>query len=1013
MNNYFTDIFIKRPVLASVISLLILLVGLRSLLVLPIQQYPEMKNTNIVVTTAYPGADAEVVQGFITTILSRSIASAEGIDYLSSSTQQGLSVITAHIRLNYDPNKALVNVQAALLAVSGQLPSESQQPVITKETGNQVALLYMGYTSHSMTQPQIAHYLSKTVVPALQALPGVGKVSILGSTDPAMRIWVDPQKLDVYKLTALDVANALKANNYQSAAGAVEGQYVLFNIDASTGANTVEDFNQLVIKRLKDGSLLRLQDIAKVELGAESYNSSVIADGQTAVFISVDAAPGANPLSTIQLVNKTLPDLAKSYVPGLTGKVVYDATIYISSSIKEVIKTILEATGIVILVIFLFLGSLRTVVIPIVTIPLSLIGVTSLMLAFGFSINLLTLLAMVLAIGLVVDDAIVVVENVYRHVEEGLSGFEAALKGAREIATPVITMSITLAAVYAPIAFMQGITGALFTEFAVTLALAVVLSGLIALTLSPMMCSRLLTHDISEVKFVQFIDKVFTRMRQGYERRLTQSLNYRGITLFFGGCILVASAVLALTTRSELAPDEDQGFVVLAMRAPQYANADYLKKYTHELQSIYDSIPAIGDYFIVNGAGSVTHGFAGAILKPWSERSASQSQVQSEIQTKVRQIPGLQLFAFPIPSLPGADGAPLQFVVTSLSSPKILSEVNDTLLNDARQSGKFAYIYSDLLFNQPKLSLLIDRNKAADLGVSLQDIGATLGFFLSENYVNRFNQDQSSYKVVVQLPRENRLNPEELKKITVRSQSGHMVPLSSLIAYDLKAEPSSLNQYQQLNAFTVSGMLNFGVTLKEGLDFLKQDLFQKYPSGFGVGYTGGSRQLMEESHSMGYTFAFALVIIFLVLAAQFESFRDPLIILCSVPMSLCGALFFLNAGLATLNIYTSIGLVSLVGLISKHGILIVDFANKLRESQKLSVQEAIVQAAGLRLRPILMTTAAMVFGVLPLILAKGPGAVSRFDIGLVIATGMTIGTFFTLFVVPTIYTYLTRKQRTL
>jgi multidrug efflux pump len=1008
----FTDLFVKRPVLAIVVSLLILLLGLRSMSVMQIQQYPEMKNTTIVVTTTYPGASASVIQSFITSILSRSIASAEGVEYLSSSSVQGASVITAHIRLNFDPNKALVNVQSKVLAVSGDLPAESQQPILVKETGSQFALVYLGYISTEMSQSQIADYLAKAVVPAIQAVPGVGKTAILGTTNTAMRIWLDPRKMVAYKVTAAEVAVALQSNNYQSAAGSVSGKYVLFNIDAHTGTADVEAFENLVVQHKPDGSTLKIKDIGTVELGTENYNTSTFSNGHNAVFLSVDASPDANPLSVIHEVEKLLPELALQYPSNLKGMVDYDATEYIRSSIKEVVKTILEATVIVIFIIFLFLGSLRTVFIPVITIPLSLIGVCSLMLVFGFTINLLTLLAMVLAIGLVVDDAIVVVENIYRHVEEGATPFKAAIQGAREIATPVIAMSITLAAVYAPIAFMGGVTGALFTEFAITLAASVVISGVTALTLSPMMCSRMLTHNISEVKFVKIVDAFFTKLKHAYQNRLHSVLQYRIVVLVFALLVLIACVFLATSTHSELAPQEDQGFVMSLMTAPQYSNADYMKSYTEQIEAIYADIPEVENYFIINGDNGMTSGFAGATLKPWSTRKRTQAQILAEVQGKIGQITGLQIVSFPPPSLPTpGSGIPLQFVVGSLSDYKTLAEVSDTLMQAARQSGMFIFTFSDLLFNQPSLNLTISREKAADLGVSMRDIGNTLGLLLGENYLNRFNQQQSSYKVIAQLSRDTRFNPEDLKGIYLRSSKGDMVPLSSLISYEIKPQPAVLNQYQQMNSVTIAGMMKPGFTLKEGLDFLKQTLHENYPKGFTVGYTGESRQLMQESNSMIYTFAFALIVIFLVLAAQFESFRDPLIILVSVPMSICGALIFLNVGFASLNIYTSIGLVTLIGLISKHGILIVDFANNLRDEKQMTIEQAIVESAGLRLRPILMTTAAIVFGVLPLIFSNGPGAMSRYNIGLVIATGMLIGTICTLFVVPTMYTYLTRRER--
>lgn len=1007
----FTDLFIQRPVLASVISLFILLLGLRAIFSLSIQEYPQMKNADIVVSTIYPGASAEVIQGFITTLLSSSIAAAEGIDYLSASSQQGLSTITAHVRLNYDPDKALVNVQATVLAIAGQLPLESQRPVLIKQTGSDLALMYIGYTSVQMTPPQIADYLAKAVVPVIQAVPGVGKVAILGTANTAMRIWVDPKKLLIHQLTATDVETALQSNNYQSAAGSLQGQYVLININAKTGTSDVEQFNNIVIKRQTDGSLVRISDVAKVERGADNYNSSIIFNGKKAVFVAVDTVPGANPLQVINQVKTQLPVLAKQYPSVLKGEIIYDVTNYISSSIKEVLKTIVEAIAIVTAIIFLFLGSLRIIIIPVITIPLSLIGVCSLMLAFGFSLNLLTLLAMVLAIGLVVDDAIVVAENIYRQVEAGMTSLQAALTGAREIATPVIAMSITLAAVYAPIAVMQGITGALFTEFAVTLAAAVIISGVIALTLSPMMCSKLLDGNISNVKFVKIVNGFFLRLRNLYQYWLVKVLHYRLVVLVFALLILASCLILAMSTSQELAPEEDRGLIIVSANAPQYAGPDYLVKYTKQLEKIYASVPDIKNYFIFNGVDGVTNAFSGVILKPWASGRLPQTAIMPLIEAKISQITGLEINAFPLPSIPGTSGLPVQFVVTTLNNYKVLAAASEVLLNDARNSGMFVFVTTDLQFNQPNLNVIIDRNKAADLGVSMQEIGKTLSVLLGENFVNRFNLQQNSYKVVLQLAPTFRVNPDDLNHIYVRSQDGAMVPLASLITFNVDAVPNALNQYQQLNAATIAGFMKPGFTVQAGLNFLKQDLLTKYPQGFGTGYKGESRQIMQQNNSLASAFALAIIIIFLVLAAQFESWRDPLIILISVPMSICGALILLNVGVASLNIYTGIGLVSLIGLISKHGILIVDFANKLRDEAQLSISDAIVQAAAMRLRPILMTTAATVCGVLPLIFSSGPGAASRFSMGIVIASGMLIGTGFTLFVVPAMYTYLTLRQR--
>lgn len=1015
-NKRFTDLFIRRPVLAMVVSFLIFLLGLRSISELQLRQFPEMKNTVITVSTTYSGASADVMQGYVTSILSKSIASADGVDYLTASSSQGNSVVTANIRLNFDPNVALVNVMSAVNAVSGQLPKNAEQPIITKKTGDSTALMYIGYISPQMTREQIVDYLTRVVQPKLQTLPGVGSAEILGSGSAAMRIWLEPKKMAAYHLTSEDVVNSLMQNNYQSATGSTKGGLVQLNLNTETTAATPEQFKNIVIKNV-NGALIRIKDIASVELGAETYDVSVAANGQSAVFMGISGTPTANPLTVIDNVRKVLPEIESSLPPGFSQKVMYDATNYIRASINEVLKTVIEASIIVVIIIFLFLGSLRTVFIPLVTIPLSLVGVCSFMLMFNFSLNLLTLLALVLAIGMVVDDAIVVVENIYRHIEEGKTPYEASLIGAREIAMPVISMSITLAAVYAPIAFMTGVTGALFTEFAITLACAVLLSGVIALTLSPMMCSKVLSNDIAKNRFVNFIDTRFERLKVWYEARLTNILQYRSVVVVFAIIVLASTVFFAITTKSELAPDEDQGFLIVLSSAPQYANFPYFQKYMHQVQAIYDHLPGVDATFAINGISLAdgldpTSGFSGVVLKPWSERTGiTQSSVLQALQGKLNTVTGLQTVAFGLPPLPGVSGFPIQFVITSTQNYAVLAGVNEKMLQEARDSGLFLFVNSDLNYSQPQLQVKIDRNKAAELGITMQQIGDSLGQFLGGGYINRFTNNGQSYKVIPQVPQIDRYNPANLDQMYVKDVKGNMIPLSNLITFNTQVQPASLNQFQQLNSVTIQGVLKPGVTTPQALDYLNKKLKADFPSGFMPDYSGESRQTVEASNAMLVTFMFALIIIFLVLAAQFESFRDPLIILVSVPMSLSGALLFMNVGLATMNIYTEIGLVTLIGLISKHGILITEFANKLQEENGLTIHEAIIKASALRLRPILMTTVAMIFGVVPLLVAHGPGAHSRFDMGLVIATGMLIGTCFTLFVVPTMYTFLAKRHK--
>lgn len=1010
----FTDLFIRRPVLASVISLLILCLGLRAIVDLPLRQFPKMSNTVITVTTTYPGANADLMQGFITSRIQRSISGAEGIDYMTATSTDGVSTIKIYVKLNFDPNAAMTNIMAKVAEVRNDLPRESNEPVIQKETGSQMALMYLGFDSKEMSNQQITDYLSRVVQPKLQTVDGVASADILGGLTYAMRIWLNSEKMAALNITTTQVVAALQSENFQSAAGQVKGRYVLYNINAKTNINDVDQFNNIVILHQGD-TLIKLKDIATVELGAENYDSSVIFNGKNAVFIGIQGTPTANPLTTITKVKAMLPELENDYPPSFEGKVVYDSTEYIRSSIHEVIRSISEASLIVIAVIFLFLGTLRTVTIPVITIPLSLIGVCTLMLAMDYSLNLLTLLAMVLAIGLVVDDAIVVVENIYRHIEEGLSPYDAAIKGAREIAAPIISMTTTLAAVYAPIGFMTGLTGALFKEFAFTLAFAVIISGIIALTLSPMMCSKILSSTLSEVKFVKMIDQFFNTTKKKYQSTLYQLLEFRSVILVFAIIILIACGLLAATTTTELAPEEDQSVLFLSATAPQSANINYLTKFTKQLNSIYQSLPETQDYFIINGMGAPNNAISGVILKPWEKRKKSQKAVQGILQSKISNIAGLNIVAFPLPSIPGSnDGLPVQFVVTSTADFTVIHQVMDRLQEAATKSGMFLFVDTDLKFEKPELQINIDRSKAGSMGVSMATIGSALSTLLGGNYINRFSREGESYEVIPQVPQELRLNPNRIKEIYVPTSDQKMIPLSTLVDFTMEIKPNSLNQFQQLNSATLQGMMMPGKTITDALDYLKSESVKIFPLGISYDFAGQSRQVIQEGSTMIYTFFFALLIIYLVLSAQFESFRDPFIILISVPMSIAGALIPLNLGITTLNIFTGIGLVTLIGLISKHGILMVEFANKLQQNEKLSIHDAIIQSASMRLRPILMTTAAMILGVIPLILATGAGAESRFNIGLVIASGMFIGTCFTLFVVPAVYTFLAKdhsKQR--
>jgi multidrug efflux pump len=1003
----FTDIFIKRPVLSLVVSLLILLVGLRALLGLPIRQYPELQNTVITITTVYPGASPDLMQGFVTTPIEQAVATAQGIDYLTSSSKQGLSTVTAYIRLNFDPNDAMTDVMAKVQQVKFQLPREANDPVILKSTGQTTALMYMGFASPELGGPAVSDYLSRVVQPMLATVPGVAEAEILGGQTFAMRLWLDPERMAARRVSAVDVSAALQANNFQSAPGRVKGLFTVTNVTANTGLTDVEQFRQMVVKA-QNGTLVRLKDIATVDLGAKSTDSSVSMNGEHAVFIGVKQSPEGNPLTIVKGIRALLPELERNLPPTVKMQVVYDSTRFIQASIDEVVMTLGEAVLIVVVVIFLFLGTVRSVLIPVVTIPLSIIGAAMFMLAMGFSLNLLTLLAMVLAIGLVVDDAIVVVENVYRHIEEGKTPVQAAVIGAREIVRPVISMTITLAAVYAPIGFMGGLTGALFREFAFTLAGSVIISGVVALTLSPMMCSILLSRSMMQGRFARLVDRSFARLMRWYGRRLSASLDYRPATAIFVAGIFVALAFLFVNTRAELAPEEDQGILFGITKAPQNANLDYADAYGRQIDQIFAGHPETDTRFIINGPMS----FAGMILKPWGERARSAKELQPLVQQELNAVEGVQVFVFSLPPLPGSTGGlPVQMVVSSTAGYETIYNVMEQVKDAAMKSGLFMITDTDLKFNSPVVRLRIDRSKASDLGLDMQDIGSTLALLVGENYVNRFNLNGRSYEVIPQVPRADRLTPEKLTLYYVKTATGQQIPLSTVVTIANDVEPNALTKYNQLASATFSAVPMPGVTMGQAVDFLEQQAEALLPAGFQHAFLSESRQYVTEGNQLTVTFVFALIVIFLVLAAQFESLRDPLVILVSVPLSICGALLPLFIGVSTLNIYTQVGLVTLIGLISKHGILMVEFANEAQLNEGLDRRGAIVRAAEVRLRPILMTTAAMVVGLFPLLTASGAGAASRFSIGLVIVAGMLIGTAFTLFVLPAVYTVLAKDHR--
>ena len=1003
----FTDIFIRRPILAIVVSLLILLVGGASMALLNVREYPNMESATIMVTTSYPGATQEVMQGFVTTPISQAIATANGIEYLTSSSTQSMSTVSAKLKLNANADRAMTEILARVQQVKYQLPPGATDPVISKITDGVGAVEYVIFKSKTMSIPQLTDFATRVAQPLITAVPGVGKVEMGGQQVLAMRIWLDPDKLTARGISAGEVADALRSNNVQSAPGQLKGARTAINITASTDLRSLDDFRNMVIKSA-DGGIVRLGDVATVEIGGQNYDSLATSSGQRGVFLAISPTPDGNPLEIVKAVNKLLPGIQKVAPAGTQVYDQFDTAHFVNASIDEVTHTLVEAVLIVVIVIFLFLGTPRAVVIPVVTIPLSLVGTCALMLAFGFSFNLLTLLAMVLAIGLVVDDAIVVVENIHRHIEEGLPPVRAALVGAREIVTPVIAMTITLAAVYTPIGLMGGLTGALFREFAFTLAGAVIVSGVIALTLSPMMSSFLLNEKIGEGRFSRLIEDNMHRLQRTYSRLLAMALARRGAVLLAGAAVLVGIVILFTGAQRELAPEEDQGVIFVQLKAPQYANVDYTAGYAAQMDRIFHGEPEYQSSWFGSGTDGPNAGFGGIILKDWKDRSRSAAQVQADLNAKGAGLTGVFAAAFQPPSLPaGSGGMPVQMVIRSSAGFPEIYQAMESIKRAAWGSGKFAFVDSDLAFDSPEAHIVIDRAKAGEMGVTMDAIAGTLATLVGENYVNRFNYFDRSYDVIAQVPRDRRLTPESLGRFYVKASSGQLVPLSTVVKIDMRPQANRLPQFNQMNSATLSAILAPGVTMGQAVAFLQA---QPLPPGFQVDWVSDSRQYVHEGNRLTVSFGFALVVIFLVLAAQFESFRDPLVIMVTVPLAVCGALIPLYLGFATLNIYTQIGLVTLIGLISKHGILMVSFANEMQHGEGLDRIAAISKAAAVRMRPVLMTTAAMVAGLIPLIFAAGAGASSRFAIGIVVGMGMLVGTLFTLFVLPTVYSFIARDH---
>jgi len=1007
----FTDLFIQRPVLASVISLLILVIGLRSIAALEVRQFPETENTVVTITTAYPGASSDLIKGFITAPLQQAIAEADGIDYLSSKSRQGSSTIEAHMRLNYDANAAVAEIQAKVASQRNVLPENAEDPVITSQTGESTALMYLAMYSDTIQPSQITDYILRVVQPKIQAVPGVGKAKLLGNKTFAMRVWLDSKRMAALNVTANDIEEELRANNYLSGAGQTKGDYVAMDLSATTDVNKEQDFRQLVVAK-RNGTLIRLGDVAKTELGSENYDSVNWYKGKMAIFMGIEQAPGANPLTVAKSVRNTIKVIEADLPAELHVLVPYDASQFIEDSINEVFSTLIEAVAIVLLVIYLSLGSIRAALIPAVTVPLSLVGGAFLMLLLGFSINLLTMLAMVLAIGLVVDDAIVVVENVHRHIEQGSTRYQAAIEGARELGLPVIAMTTTLIAVYAPIGFMGGLVGTLFTEFSFSLAGAVLISGVVALTLAPMLSSKFLKEKGMPGRFERGVEHFFDGLASYYRRGLHRVLEYPEVIVAFAVLVMISIYFMYSFSEKELAPTEDQSILFFIATGPETATLKYNDIYTRELIKSFETIPEYKESFLLLGFQNSTNVVFGGFKMPSTTgRHRSQMEIMPELQAKVDRIAGFKTAVIPRPSLPGSGGGlPLQFVITTDADYRQLDEVADQLINQAMQSGRFIFMMKDVEFTRPRATLVIDRNRAADLGITMSEIGEDLSGLLGDRYVNRFSLLGRSYKVIPQVDDFSRLDIGRIDQYYLHVKNGGQVPLSSLIHVEKSVEPSKRTQFQQLNSLTVSGMMTPGVALGDAMDYLQQLAKQIFPQGFSWDYTGASRQYEQQGSALIITFFMSLLVIYLVLAAQFESWRDPFIILVSVPLSIASAMAFLMLGFASMNIYTQVGLITLIGLIAKNGILIVEFANQLQLKEKLDKFTAIEMAASIRLRPILMTTVAMIVAMIPLLFASGPGAASRFDIGLVIASGLGVGTLFTLFVVPAFYLLLVRDR---
>ena len=1014
----FTDIFIRRPVLAVSISLLIIILGLQAISKLAVREYPKMTTTVITVTTAYPGADANLIQAFVTSKIEEAVAQADNVDYMSSSSRPSSSSITVKMKLNTDPNAALADVLAKVNSVRSELPSGIEDPTVTSSTGGS-GIMYISFRSNKLDASQVTDYIQRVVKPQFFTVEGVASVDIYGASEYALRIWLDPQKMAAQNLSATQVMSALSSNNVQTAAGNDNGFYVVYKNKVDTTTKSVEELGNLIVS--SDGDkLVRLRDVADVELNKSSDNARAVANGSDSVVLAVNPTSSANPLTVAEKILPLYESIKNNLPDAIQTDILYDRTVAINNSIEEVVKTIIEATIIVLVVITMFIGSFRAILIPVITIPISLIGVIMMLQTLDFSINLMTLLALILAIGLVVDDAIVVLENVDRHIKLGETPFRAAIIGTREIAVPVISMTIALIAVYSPMALMGGITGTLFKEFALTLAGAVFISGIVALTLSPMMTSKLLKGHDKPSKLEERVNRTLTKINNAYTYVLGLVMANRKCMLVFAAAIFATLPVLFNSLSSELTPTEDKGAFLAIGSAPSNVNVDYVQAAMAPYQKILTDTDEVQFAMTISGVPSTNQSLNVVTLKDWKDRSRSQAKVLEELNNKAKAIPEVSVSGFAFPEIEtGEQGPPIGFVISTSKGYEDLANVAGKFLEAMQKSGKFVYSSLDLKFDTAQMHIKIDREKAGTYGITMKQISTTLGSFLSAATVERVDIDGRAYKIISQVKREDRLSPQSWDNYYVLAANGTSVPLSSLVSMTLEPQPSSLPRFSQLNSAVISAVPMPGSSIGDAIQWLKDSSKELLPQGYNYDFKGEARQLVQEGNALAVTFVLAVVIIFLVLAIQFESIRDPMVIMISVPLAISGALLALNAfgfvgkAGATLNIYSQVGLITLVGLITKHGILMCEVAKEEQLNHGKNRIEAITEAAKVRLRPILMTTAAMIAGLVPLLYATGAGAVSRFSMGIVIVSGLAVGTLFTLFVLPVIYSYVASEHKPL